>query len=884
MSDQPDPSNPSDPSNAPTHRPACSHQTNSPIIDAMPDPPNVQSAGHRGIVQRELGTARLVWLVGWVSAAVLGLEIALMRIWLVASYHHFAFVVISIALLGFGAAGTCLCLLRGPLLAARTSSLRLAALATAVSIPVAAALSGHVPIEARIVPGQAAATFGGWLLLWALLTVPFFLGAMTICLSLMAAGDRVAGVYGANLLGSGAGALLAPLLMVAVPPEWLPLVMAGLAAVGAAAFIGARPGRIAAAVACAGVLVVWLVLDPPRIRFDPFKHGAFLRRLEQQGTATRIEVRQGAGGTIELHRSEVFHDVPFLSVGASPPPLDSLSIDGHWAASLPRIGEARDAEFVDHTLMAFAYELVPPRPRVLLLGESGAVNVWLAARRDARRIDVVQSNPQLIALWRSRPAEAGGAAWRLPSVRVIAAEPRHAVQHAATHYDLIQLAQMESLSSVSGGMGGLGEDHLATVEGISACLLRLDKPGLLVLCRGMQTPPRDNLKLMATIAASLRDQGVKRPGEHVVVVRDFLAVCTVVRMTPFDAPQIDQVRLLCAERDLTPVWFAGIRSDELNKPDTLPGPAGTNEDWYHRGAVSLFGPGPGPDPGRFIDQWPFDIRPPTDDRPFFADFFRWSALSELREADPNSWLLRAELSFLFVLAAMIGIVVVGAALTVVPVLAHAGVRRAPAKTATAVYFTALGLAYLMLEITALSRLRLLVGDPVQTAAITIASFLIFSGLGSLTVQRVGARLINWIPALLILLVIVAAITVPALQPLGLALGTWPLWARGLAAAAAVAPLAFCMGLPMPAALARLDRSAPKLIPWAWAANAFASVLAPPLATAIAMAWGFRYAAMAAMGVYLIATVAYRRLPAANPAFSDPQEATGRMTADVGSGR
>ena len=792
----------------------------------------------------------MVWLVAFVSAALLGFQIALMRILLIAGYHHFAFLVISISLVGFGAAGTCLCLARVALLSRRRDALLWLALGTAVAMPLCADLAQHLPVEARYVPALGWTQAFTWLLLWSLLTIPFLLGASAIGLALMAAGDRVALVYGSNLLGSGVGALAAALLMSAVMPQWLAAVMAVWAFVGAASLFTARPARVMAVVGSVGIVVLWLCFESPHIRPDPFKDLANMRRLQRQGTARRLAVAASARGLVELYRSDAVHSVPFLGPGVAPPKMDLLLIDGHGAGAAPRIATPQQAAFVDQTLMAFAYDLAPDQPHVLLLGERGGTNVWLALRRRAAQVDAVWADPNVTAILRRHDS---GAVWRQHGVRPIAAEPRHYVETSRRNYDLIQLVGMEALPAGSGGAGGLAQNHLVTVQGIAACLRRLGPRGVLFACRGMQTPPRDNIKLLATFVAALRRLGHAEPRRHMVIVRDYLAVCTIVRTVPWDETDIARCRRACEQRQLTPVWFESIRDDELNVPDMLPGPDGEVGDWYHTGAVHLFSSSA----PAFIDGWSFDIRPPTDDRPFFNNFFRWRALRTLSESFGELWPTQTGLAFLFVCGALAVIGVVAALCTLVPVVLLTPVRSARGKAAVGFYFLAIGLAYMMLEMTLLSRVRMLIGDPVQTAAVTIAGLLVFSGFGSLAAQYGQVRLATTLPRWIGILAAVAVLESWCLGPLGLAFGMQPLTLRVAVALAVLAPLGFLMGLAMPTALARLNRVAPVLIPWAWAVNGFASVLAAPLATAMGMAWGYSSAAAAAVGLYLIAAILFR---------------------------
>jgi hypothetical protein len=191
--------------------------------------------------------------------------------------------------------------------------------------------------------------------------------------------------------------------------------------------------------------------------------------------------------------------------------------------------------------------------------------------------------------------------------------------------------------------------------------------------------------------------------------------------------------------------------------------------------------------------------------------------------------------------------------TVAPLLWIRAIRRSRRLGGAATYFAAIGLAYLMLEITLLSRLTHLIGDPVLAGSATIAGFLLFSGLGSWVAQRtLSVRLTTIILALVATGVAEAGLVAWATHAAG-ALSTGLRYAL---AGVIIAPLGFLMGFPMPTALRQLGTTAPELVPWAWGVNGFASVLAPPVATAIGMTLGFRAAGAIALLLYLVAALGH----------------------------
>lgn len=758
-------------------------------------------------------------------------------------------------LLGFGASGTLLCLARSRLLPRAEDAIFVLVLLTALAMPICLKVSQSIPVETRVIPALLGRQIGNWILYWGLLTVPFALGASAVGLALMSAGPRVPTVYAANLLGSGLGAILMTVFMSFVPPAWLATLAGVLVIIGAISLV--RPSaRLGALLVALVALATWQKMTPPTLRMDPFKYGAYVERLVTEGKARRVGRALSPRAVLEIYEGDVFHEFPFLSVGATPPKIDAVLMDGHWSGSLLQVRDSHEADAVERTLMALPYGLIAEKPMTLLLGETGGVNVWLASRHRASPIHVIQPDSNLPHLLLGPLRSQGGRVLELADVGVTTAEPRHYVDHTDHLYDLIHLSSMESWAVETGGVAGLHQNHLMTVEGMASCLRRLRPGGVLCVCRGIQLPPRDNLKILGTLIEALKKTGSEDPGRHIVMVRDYLGVCTLVRRAPWEASAIDRLREVIEERELTPVYFPGIRTDELNQPDMLPGPDGERGDWLHFGAVKLLST----DSDAFVREWSFDIRPPTDDRPFFGNFGKLSSVPLLRRTFGELWLTRTELSRVFVFAAMGVILVVGLILTIIPLGFLRDIRRATGRASTALYFTCIGLAYLMLEIVFLSKLTHLIGDPVRAGSVTIASFLVFSGLGSLAAQSLGKARTR-ILAVLIGLLVVVGLVVAWLVPLlaRSAGGSGESW-RMVLGALVVLPLAFLMGFPMPTGLARLQGGAPALIPWAWGINGFASVLAPPLATAVGMAWGFRAAGAMALGLYLLSAIAFRWIP------------------------
>ncbi|MEW6250290.1 MAG: hypothetical protein AB1716_06565 [Planctomycetota bacterium] len=757
-----------------------------------------------------------------ISAAVIAYEVVLMRRLLVEHWHHFGYLVISVALLGFGASGSVLALLERRVRARPQSARYQLAFGLAVALLTAPRLAALLPITARFIPGDLGVQLRWWALYWLVALVPFLLGALFLGAALMTAGARVGRVYACNLFGSGAGAVLAALLISRFPLEralWPPLALACAAALVVAwspmawPRLGRTTLRVLPAVVLLSAALAVEITWPLTPRYDEHKYAAHLERLVAQGSARRVDRRADPHGYVELFESALFHDLPFLALREAPPPMYSLAVNGDPGGSMLRITSDAQAGVMDGTLMAFPYRLIEANPYVLLIGESGGANVWLARRRAAARIDVVQPNVGLVALVRRW----GGGVLDAPPVYVAVQDPRRFLASvSAPHYNLIQIVALEGLAVGGAGVRGLAEDHLVTVEGLASCLRALRDDGLVAISRGLEEPASANIRLFATLVAALESLGVADPARHMIQVRDYLGVCTLAARRPLDDARRARLRAALHDFNLTPVWYDGLRPAEVNQPDALSGPPGTHVDWLHYAATEILSPRR----AAFYDSWLLNVRPTRDDQPFFWDFYKPQALPALRRAYGALWLTRAELGRLFLYASLAIGAAAAVALILAPLLAaslwrwrcaklvvpatldrgnpqqpdranspspsqanshppgqansHPSSQANPHPPGQAnshppgqtglrepggailgmlVYFSGIGLGFMAVEMALISRAIHWLGDPVIASAVVIGGVLVVSGAGSLLDLRIAQRH-GWLaPALVALTVL-----------------------------------------------------------------------------------------------------------------------------------
>ncbi len=221
-----------------------------------------------------------------VSASVLSYQVILVRAFSIGQWHHFAYMVISVALLGFGASGTLLAALqRGQanavmlLPASQVRWFAISATSFAIALPVSFWLTQRVPFDAYLIVWETRQVLylGCYYLL---LFVPFFAAASAIGLALTSESEESPRLYAYNMAGSGAGALLAMVALSFARVEWAMAVVMGLAQGAAVAALldkklvvdrGSRWLFAAAGVAMMAIVTLAYIFRPPTVRLSQYK-------------------------------------------------------------------------------------------------------------------------------------------------------------------------------------------------------------------------------------------------------------------------------------------------------------------------------------------------------------------------------------------------------------------------------------------------------------------------------------------------------------------------------------------------------------------------------------------------------------------------------------
>lgn len=780
------------------------------------------------------GVPRRQLVIGLISAALLSYQLALLQLLATSQWYHFAYLVVSVALLGFGVAGTALTLARDWFAARFDSLLPLSLLSCALCLllPLLASVTLFGQFDSYLLFVSLAET-AKLVLVALLLLCPFACGALAVGLIFTVDTGRIGGYYCANLLGSGLGCFLGLAGLELLFPEQLMLICALLAWFAGMLVFGSGERRrtvIAGGIALL-LIVVCPFLPPPQL--SQYKD---LRRTLALPDAEVIHRRPGADGQVHLVQAPQLRSGTAVSLNwrRPIPPAQAVFSNGDRVGSLPLILSNKSPD--DASTLALPYAITRPQT-VLVLDAGTGEGVRQALRQGALKITAVDPRTTLLNALRTAAPERFGEMIADPRVDWQTSASRTWLARGTEQYDLIVLPKVGSFGGNS-GLYALNEQPLLTREALQQAYRRLQPDGMLAVTVWLDYPTRKPLRLLATLVEVLEQEG-GMPRSQLATVRSWGTLTFCLKRSAFTAAELSRIRGF-AER-----W--GV--DPMHLPDLAP----SERQRYHRvqdeRLFGLFDQILSVDRGQLYRDYLFRLAPATDDRPFFAQFLRWERLGDLSSLYGQRTLPFVELGIMVAGVAALVLLLLALVLILLPLL------RLPKGEgglgATLCYFSGLGLGYIWLELVLIHMYSFYLGQPILALALVVGVLLIGSGCGSmlsdkLSTQRPG----QWAGLVVVLICGYALVLAPA-QQLGL---PFDLSLRVLLGGLVLVPLALAMGLPFPLGLRRLSERQPALVPWAWGINSCLSVIGAAAATLIAVELGFQLMILLSASAYLLPLV------------------------------
>ncbi len=753
------------------------------------------------------------------SCGALLLELALTRLFSVVLFYHFAFLAISIALLGLGSGGVFAYLCK-PWLARFETRRLLAALcvANALAVPAVLELCLHLGVSLELSRNN----FARLTAIYLFSAVPFFLTGVEFSVLFAREAEHIPRLYGADLAGGALACLLVvPLL------NWLggpnTVLFSGALAAAAGAVWAAGPGlrKLTTALATALLLVIAAnhagkLIDITRAK-GKFRDPAWVE-FARWNAISRVEVdRQGDAKAIVIDA-----DASTYIMNAAPGQWKGTDWEKNLMAAPPALAN-----------------VLRPRGEYAIIGPGGGVDVLRALANGSPSVTGIEIN-SIIAntIMRGRYADYAYHLYERPEVHIHVGDGRSFIRNSRQSFDVVQMTLVDTWASTGVGAFALSENSLYTVEAFREYFEHLKPDGLVAITRWEFHQPREALRVVAVAMQALHELGVSDPARNFMVIsqgqldEDGIPVAVLAKKSAFTAEEENAVR---AHTSAYPVL----------SPIYLPSKF---EETPFSALIT------GNDPYAFARQYAYNVAPVRDSAPFFFFTLKMGQILGRRHGVEHGidWKVNLGVAVL----AMVLVISVAAVLAflVIPLALRSG-RRRPS-VVPLFYFVAVGLGYILVEIAFIQRFVLFLGHPTYALTVVVFLLLLSSGAGSLASRRWLGKSGRSLPplALIVSVILLYVLILPWI--LNTLVGL-PFVAKLTVSAALLAPLGFAMGMPFPSGLRALASSQTveakdNAVEWAWAMNAGSSVLGSVLAMVIAIQSGLNVTLACGAVAYLAA--------------------------------
>jgi hypothetical protein len=786
--------------------------------------------------RRKAGERSDLIVVALVACSMLMYEILLTRISALRLLFHYSFLVVSNCLLGLGAAGTLITLRQD-----RWKSdpggwiFRFCAWYLMSLVLVYPFIIGFTvwpennfalsPDPLRIAVFNLVAA------------VPFFFAGLAVGMLLTFNAGRVNLVYGLDLLGAAAGCVLLPWLLPQFGAGGCFVVVALLATLATMAAATGRWRRPALAAGAALVaLGAWLLPTLDHAFPVPGKGMLNITKDVTAKLGVAIEYSRWTASSridmVPIPAPQRFIYTRGAKASGYPLPEEKLILQDGSAGTyvLDWSGHPEMLEVLRHSTYAAAMSL-EDHPRVFVIGVGGGNDVWAAKVMGASHVKGIELNEPILEIHRREVPRWSKGLLEDPEIELVHGEGRSALMRDRGSYDVVQMTGIDTWTALASGSYILAENYLYTTDAIESLYDHLADGGILQIIR--MAADMETLRLLANIHEVFRTRGIPDFERSVVCLAtpDSLAA-VLVKRGGFREEDLRRLAAFGKASGVAPVYVPGLK-------------LGTRPEQFVLAH----------DKAAFIRDFPRNLTPTTDDRPYFFNYTKWrnplAAASYLGEPTMVS-----QGNPLFILGQLALSALLGAGLILAPLVRSK--HRAPNPVHIRpflVYFAGLGVGFIAIEIVMIQKLTLFLGHPLYSVTVTLFSMLLFTGIGSLVSTRwfVGnSRRAWWVPGALAVLLGGFAILSPWFVSTFIGL---ELPARVALTVAVLAPIGILLGVPFAYGIRLLQRLNPTIIPWAWAVNGCCTVTGSILTVVLSMNFGFNFVLGAAIAAYLAAYLA-----------------------------
>jgi hypothetical protein len=772
-------------------------------------------------------------------------------------YNHLVYLTVTVALLGFGISGVLVAIIAPRV--RRMEELAAAGLCGgAIFVPAAVGGASYLP-EALPIP----LILLKLLISYVLLVIPFIFFGTTLASIFMMGGKSINRLYFIDLAASAVGTLAFVFLLTPLTAEGLLWACSFASLLGFFVLSRAFGMSLRAPFQVLFLLVVGILClhgnligsIPDFYKIGCPGYAKVTPEITRWTTITKIEVLTGPTyGTPPYDIKMVSQDreasTPIVS-----PAVYQATIDAAQGTD-PKMS-CPGSNFIAH----------PAPEDALIIGVGGGIDVTNAVAAHAKNITGIEINPETLGLLKHEYADF--AVWpKRPNVELHCLDGRNYVASTTKRFDTINLTGIDTFSALSTGAYVLSENYLYTVEALKDYLRALKPDGILNIHRWNFRVPRESLRLCNLFLEASAENGNQHPEQCVMIIgADYGAgwqyrwASTLMKKEPFTQDEVNRV-LGLIDREPS---FALIYLPKIFPPDQQKALEEKyfqhDADYYtpNRAAFSQLIDAPSLEARhKFEDSYPYNVTPVYDNRPFFFEYHRVSEIFHPIK-EPNDLGVRGVyvhytlyiLFFVTSIASYLGMIVP------LHFFARDGLT-IPHARALILYFAALGLGFMFIELGVIQSLNIYLGHPMYSLALVLAGLLFFTGLGSYLAGLRRAGLSTLVAQGMLgscLVIVLWTLLMPSV--IGATMGT-SIFLRGSITLVSLIPLGLFMGIPFATGIRYLSDGQSRFIPWAWGINGMTSVMASILAILLAMRIGFKDVLILGALTYLVGYLVSRR--------------------------
>ncbi len=799
-----------------------------------PEPSSNETSGNCQDQNQSQASADTSWEQRFLYPAVLltgcagiVLEIGLTRIFSIALWHHFAFLSISIALLGLGISGVFLTLYPKFMGQEPFGNLHRFSWLFSLSVVLAFFVFTRLHLDVRNL--HIPANLIKFMVFYLFLALPFFFQGCVMSTLMSRRSSLIQKFYFFDLIGAGIGCLLVVFLIRHLTGQGVIIISAVMGASASLIFLRLSPANhrknFSGGILYLAGLIILLPASPgvfpiPLPQDKALYHFVHQRDARRKDTIwnsfSRVDTFTPVGQKTTWGLSEKFPGPMQDQIG--------ITIDGDGFTSIVKFdGDWEKVIFPEYTLNSMVYLLNRDR-NALIIGSGGGIDVMAALKLGTKHVDAVEINPAITDLVTGQYRDYSGRLFEDPRVSLHTAEGRNFIKRSHKKYGLVYLPLVDSWAATYSGAYSLSENFLYTVEAFRDYYDHVEDDGFISVSRWEKaagSQPLQTLRL-CSLAMAATDGDLD---QSVVITSQGRLANFIVKKGRLNKEELELISDFCQSRGFSIIYMPGMDADFL--------PLLQRARWKS-----------------FLDEFPLDISPVTDDRPFFYLTDRWRYMgvylsNTLHRGAPFPIVFT--IVFIIILFSLIFSTIF--ILLPLKIKGRGDFSRGKSLGFLA-YFSLLGLSFMLFEITLMTKFTLFLGNPAYSLSVILFCLLTFTGIGSWISSISSTPPPVTVRRAVMILCGIGVIYYIFLDGILTGLLAEPLWIRVLISGLLMAPAGVCMGMPFPLGLRRLSEVNRDMIPWAWGVNGSASVLGSILALVFAQAVGFWRTLLLALILYL----------------------------------